>query len=140
MIRRGIGALAALILVGTAHAATSSPTEIVQRHMAAGAKGDVAGITADYADDAVVLQSGTALQGKPAIHAFFERLFPPRPAGTPPPPGPAFTVTKVWQDGNVGFATWTMGDRSGTDEFIVVDGKIKVQAVFIGAPPAPPPQ
>jgi len=140
MLKQSGALIAALVFSGTAHAAALTPTEIVQRHMAAGAKRDVAGIIADYAEDAVVLQSGTALQGKPAIHAFFDRLFPAQPAGTPPPAGPAFTVTKVWADGNVGFASWSQGTRAGVDEFIVEDGKIKVQAVFIATAPPPAPQ
>jgi len=136
MIKQAGALIVAFIVTGAAQAASLTPTEIVQRHMAAGAKRDIPGIMADYADDAIVLQSGTAVQGKPAIHAFFDRLFPAQPAGAPPPAGPAFTVTKVWQEGNIGFASWNQGNRNGVDEFIVEDGKIKVQAVFISTVPA----
>jgi hypothetical protein len=57
--------------------------------------------------------------------------------------GPAartrFTVTptRIWSDGDVGFITWTAngGRFQGSDTYLVRDGKILVQAVFIGAPP-----
>ncbi len=139
MIKYAVAAVAAVMIAGAAQAAALSPTEIVQRHMAAAAKSDVDAIMADYAEHAVALQSGQATQGKAAIRALFERLFPPRPAGSPPPAAgaPGMKVTRVWEEGNVGFATWQMGALTGTDEFLIRDGKIEVQAVFLsGAPPA----
>lgn len=138
MTRYALSALAAATLATTAQAATPTPAEIVTRHMAAAGNRDVNALMADYADDAVVLQAGTAVQGKPAIRALFERLFPANPpAGGAPGPLAGIKVTKVWQEGNVGFVTWTAGAANGTDEFIVHNGKIAVQTVFIGgAPPA----
>ncbi len=155
MIKIGIATLAAILAVGTAQAATLTPTEIVNRHI--GAKGDIDAIMADYADNAVVLQSGRAVQGKAAIRTLFERMFPKRPAGAAPaaapapaggaPAGgpPAMKVTRVWEEGNVGFVTWEMGPIHATEEFIVRNGKIAVQAIFMapapgGPPPAPPAQ
>lgn len=127
-----------------------TPTEIVNRHAAFGGKADVDGMMGDYADDAVVLQAGRAIQGKPAIRALFERMFPARPAAaaavTPPAtaaapprrPGGGMNVTRVWEEGDVGFVTWTAGPVNATEEFLVRDGKIKVQAIFMsGAPPRP---
>lgn len=129
---------AALLASGGAALAADSPSAIVKRHMDAAAKGDVDAIMADYADDAVVLQATGAAQGKPAIRAVFERLFPPRPANAAPPPaGTGMQITRVWEEGDVGLVTWTSGPVSGTDQFIIHDGKIAVQAVFLsGAPPA----
>jgi len=141
MLKYGVAAIAAVMVIGAAQAAPLSPTEIVNRHVTAAGKGDVDAIMADYADDAVVLQAGQAAQGKAAIRAVFERIFPPRPAGSPPPAGPGMTVTRVWEEGNVGLVTWQLGAINGTDEFLVRDGKIEVQAVFLsGAPPAPAPE
>jgi ketosteroid isomerase-like protein len=140
MIRYGAAALAGLMVVGAAQAADLSPTELVNRHMAAAGKGDVDAMMADYADDAVALQASGASQGKPAIRAVFERLFPKPVAGAAPAAGgaPAMKVTRIWVEGNIGFVTWTMGALNGTDEFLVRNGKIAVQAVFIsGAPGAP---
>ena len=137
MLKLTLGALAAATIATAAQAATPSPTEIVNRHMEAASKRDVNALMADYADDAVVLQAGTAVQGKAAIRALFERLFPANPpAGGAPGALGKITPSKVWEEGNVGFVSWTMGTATnGTDEFIVRDGKIAVQAVFIGGPP-----
>ena len=138
-------ALAAVLLSSTAHAADLTPTQIVQRHTASG--GDVDKIMADYADDAVVFQQGQAIEGKAAIRAFFARMFGPRPAASspgpgasPPRPGPAagMKVTRVWEQGNIGFMTWEAGPVKGTDEFLVKNGKIAVQVVYTSGPPAPP--
>ena len=137
-----------LLAAGTAHAQGSSPAEIVQRHVGSG--GNVDAIMADYADDAVVLQDGRAIQGKPAIRKLFEGMFGGRRAAPPSAPGaapaappaggpPKMTVDKVWQEGNVGFDTWHMGAMRATEEFLVKDGKIEVQAIFMsGGPPAAP--
>ncbi len=50
-------------------------------------------------------------------------------------------VTKIWEEGNVGFMTWEAGPVHTTEEFIIRNGKIAVQALFMtggpGAPPAP---
>jgi hypothetical protein len=74
-------------------------------------------------------------------------MFPPRPAGAapvapPPPPAGAapaptggMNVTRVWEEGNVGFMTWTRGAMNATEEFIVRGGKIQVQVIFTSAPP-----
>ena len=48
-------------------------------------------------------------------------------------------VTKVWEEGNVGFVTWEMGPVHATEEFIVRNGKIAVQVIFMSAPAGGPP-
>ena len=147
MVRYGVSALAAFLVVGTAQAADLTPSEIVKRHTSAG--GNLDAIMADYADDAIVLQSGRAIQGKPAIRELFARMFPPRPAGAapaaPPPPGGAapppsggMNVTRVWEEGDVGFMTWSRGPMNATEEFIIRNGKIAVQVIFM-SPAGPPP-
>ena len=144
MLKYGVGALAMLMLAGMAQAAPLSPTDIIHRHTAAGAKSDLDAIMADYADDAVVLQAGKAFQGKAAIRPLFARMFPKRPAAGAAPVAaatgkarPSMKVTRVWQEGNVGFMTWEMGPIHATEEFLVRNGKIAVQAVFMsGAPQA----
>ncbi|HWW66050.1 MAG TPA: nuclear transport factor 2 family protein [Sphingomonadaceae bacterium] len=133
-----IAALAAVLLAGTAQAATLTPADIAKRHVSAG--GNIDTIMADYADDAVVLQDGKALQGKPEIRAFFEKMFPAKPAGAAAAPAaaPKMQVKRIWQEGDIGYLTWEMGPVSATEEFLVRDGKILVQAVFMrGGPPAP---
>jgi ketosteroid isomerase-like protein len=144
MLNPVFAATALVLAAGAAHAQGSSPAEVVQRHVDSGGNLDAA--LADYADDAVVLQAGRTLQGKVAIRHFYEGMFGARPANPPAtgvarPAGepPKMTVDKVWQDGDVGFVNWHMGPVKATEEFVVRNGKIEVQAVFInGAPPAAP--
>lgn len=136
MIRR-IVAATALIAAATGAQAALTPAEIVDRHVAAVAKSDVEALLADYADDAVVLQAGKAVQGKPAIRALLTRMFPhPLAAGEAPTGAAAMQIKRKWSEGDVGFFDWAMGARAGTDEFRVKNGKIEVQAVFF-TPPAP---
>jgi ketosteroid isomerase-like protein len=129
------------MVVSAAQAAPASPAEIVKAHVAAG--GNLDKIMADYADDAVVLQAGRVLQGKAAIRAFYAKMFPARPAGTAPvassatPRAPAMKVTRVWQEGDTGFVNWEMGAVKATEDFVVRDGKIAVQAVFMNGAPRP---
>lgn len=148
MLKAGVAAMALVFAAGAAQAQGSTPAEIVQRHVSSG--GNIDAIMADYADDAVVLQNGRAIQGKPAIRKLFEGMFgggraasPPAqgaaPAAAPPPAGgpPKMTVDKVWQEGDVGFVNWHMGPVKATEEFLVRNGKIAVQSVFMaGGPPA----
>lgn len=145
MIKQAFVATAVVLAAGAAHAQASTPAEVVQRHVDSG--GNVDAILADYADDAVVLQAGRTLQGKAAIRRFYEGMFGARSAGAPPAKGAAssaseplkMTVDKVWQEGDVGFVNWHMGPVKATEEFVVRNGKIAVQAVFMnGAPPAAP--
>jgi hypothetical protein len=148
MLKVAVAAAAIVFAAGAAQAQGSTPAEIVQRHVSSG--GNVDAIMADYADDAVVLQNGRAIQGKAAIRALFEGMFggrraaPPPTQGAAPPPKagqagpPKMTVDKVWQEGDVGFDTWHMGPVQATEEFLVRNGKIEVQSIFMaGGPPAP---
>lgn len=145
MLKQALAVTALLLAAGAAHAQGSTPAEVVQRHVDSG--GSLDAILADYADDAVVLQAGRTLQGKAAIRHFYEGMFGAGPAGAPPTQGaarsagepPKMTVDKVWQEGDVGFVNWHMGPVKATEEFVVRNGKIEVQAVFMnGAPPAAP--
>ena len=146
MPRFAVAAVTLTFIAGAAQAAGSSPAEIVQRHVASG--GNIDAIMADYANDAVVLQNGRAIQGKPAIRQLFEAMFGGgRAASSAPAQGnvpraagrPKMSVDKVWQEGNVGFVNWHLGPMHATEEFVTKDGKIAVQAIFMaGGPPARP--
>ncbi len=131
-------ALAALLAPALASAQALTPVDIVNRHLAAGAKGDVDAMLADYADDAVTITAGQATSGKAALRAMFSRIL----GGDGAKP-PVMKNLKVWQDGDVGFVTWEMnpgkpGAVRGTDAFLVRNGKIQVQSVFVGGQqPAP---
>lgn len=139
MKRLALGIAGALALAGTAHAGT--PSDVVNRHMAAG--GDLDKLMADYADDAVVLQQGKALVGKDEIRAFYASMFnrpassSAAPADKPANPFGGMKVTRVAEQGNVGLLDWEMGPMKATEEFVIrPDGKIAVQAVFMA--PMPP--
>ena len=126
---------AATLLPAAASAADLTPVDLVNRHMAAAAKGDVDAIVADYADDAVAITAGNATQGKAALHAMFAGML--GGGGNANGPKPVFKNLKVWQQGDVGFVTWEMNSGApnavrGTDAFLVKNGKIQVQSVFIG--------
>jgi ketosteroid isomerase-like protein len=124
----------AAAMAGQAFAADLTPEQIIQRHVDAAAKGDAAAMAADYAEDAVMLQPGQAIQGRAAILAAFTRIFggPQRVVITP---------IRIWSAGDVGFISWEAsgGQLKGTDDFLVRGGKILVQGVYIGAQPVPPP-
>ncbi len=139
MIKYAVAAVAAVMIAGAAQAAALSPTEIVQRHMAAAAKSDVDAIMGRLCRTCGGAAGRPGDPGQGGDTRLVRAPFPPRPAGSPPPAAgaPGMKVTRVWEEGNVGFATWQMGALTGTDEFLIRDGKIEVQAVFLsGAPPA----
>ncbi len=131
MTKKIAGALAMIFAAAAGQAAPLSPTDIVNRHVSSG--GNVDAIMADYADDAVVLQAGKTFQGKAAIRPLFERMFAGHAPGAKPFGG--MKVTRVWQEGNVGLLTWQAGPMNATEEFLVQDGKIKVQAIFMSHAP-----
>jgi hypothetical protein len=158
MMKWGLGIAIAVLAAGAAQADT--PSDFVKRHTSSG--GNVDAIMNDYADDAVVLQNGRAVQGKAEIRKLFAAMFAPRaPAAPPaggaalaqgggaggPPAGGGMKVTRVWEEGNVGFMTWEAGPMHTTEEFIIKNNKIAVQAIFMtpggapgGAAPARPAQ
>ena len=144
MLKIGAGMFVAMALAGTAQAADLSPVDIVNRHAAAAAKGDLDALVGDYAENAVVLQSGRTIQGKAAIRGLYEKMMPPKKPAAAPAPGaparPAMKITRVWQEGDVGLVTWEMGPVHATEEFLVRGGKIEAQAVFMNGAPAGPPQ
>jgi uncharacterized protein (TIGR02246 family) len=135
MIKLSAAAVALGVAISSqAFAADLTPEQIIQRHVDAGNKSDPAAMAADYADNAVVLQPGQAVEGRTAIQAMFARLFSPSAAQKV-----TITPTRIWSQGDVGFVTWEAngGAIKGTDSFLVRDGKILVQAVFIGGAPPP---
>lgn len=141
-------AAAAITLLSTPALAQAdlTPEQIVRRHIGSG--GNLDAIMADYADDAVVFQQGRAVQGKAAIRELFSRMFPPRPAApaaaapaanaAPTPPRPAGPPPRIWQEGDVGFMVAQFGGGQVTEQYLVRHGKIVLQAIYTGAPPAPP--
>ncbi len=125
-IRLAAFAVAALLAPAIVQAADLTPVDFVNRHLAAAGKGDVDAIVADYADNAVLLTAGKATQGKAAIRANFAAMLGPGAPKTNLKP------IKIWSAGDVGFVSWEAGPVKGADSFLIHDGKIVAQAVFIG--------
>jgi ketosteroid isomerase-like protein len=138
MLKTTLAALALSVLATAPAFAQTEPTpaEIVQRHMQFANAGNIDAMIADYADDAVLLTAGRAVQGKTALRGAFTALLGGGAGGKKPDIKPI----KVWSEGDVGFVTWEMNAGTptaakGGDSFLVHHGKIIVQAVFTGAPP-----
>lgn len=134
-----MGAALAALIASPAAADTLTPEQVIHRHITSG--GNIDAIMADYADDAVVFQQGRAVQGKPAIREMFSRMFPPRPASSSAaaadaPKPPAGPPPRIWQEGEVGFMVAQFGPSQVTEQYLVRNGKILLQAIYAGAPPA----
>jgi ketosteroid isomerase-like protein len=137
MIRFGIAAIAAIIVTaGCAQAKELSQVEIVTRHMNAVNNKDIEGAVADYAEDAVMILPGKVVEGKAALRALFLAGFARVPANE----GLGMEIERTWQEGaNIVSAPWHKGKTlNGIDKFLLRDGKIVAQAVFLsGEPPMP---
>ena len=136
-----IAPLAALAVLAAAPAFAQAltPEDFIKRHMDFAAKGDAAAIANDFAVDGASINGGAAAVGRDAIQAQFARLVAPRPGGGSAMGG--MKVDKIWSEGNVGFINWEAGPVHATEVFVIHDGKIQSQSVFMsgGPPPGPPP-
>jgi uncharacterized protein (TIGR02246 family) len=141
MTQRIIAGIAlALVAAGPAGAAGpvahDSVAAVVQRHQDAFARKDVAGLLADYADDAVVVFPKGALRGKAAIGESFAANFASAPAST------HYDVVINPVVGDLGNTTWVANPGTakaveGHDAFVVRGGKIRFQATYGVHPLAP---
>jgi hypothetical protein len=152
MIKSALGALAVVLAASAASAQTLTPEDFIHRHMDFAAKGDADAIANDFAPDGASINGANAAVGREAIRAQFARLVGPRPAAAGAPAGGGgggggmggMKVDKIWSQGNVGFIQWETGPIHATEVFVIHDGKIQSQSVFMagpppGAPPGPPP-
>jgi hypothetical protein len=147
MLKTTLAALALALVASAAAAQTLTPEDFIHRHMDFAAKGDADAIANDFAPDgASVSANGTAV-GREAIRAQFARLVgarKPAASGAAPAGGGGgmggMKVDKIWSEGNVGFINWEAGPVHATEVFVIHDGKIQSQSVFMnGPPPGPPP-
>ena len=143
MLKSTLGALAFALAASAAAAQTLTPEDFIHRHMDFAAKGDADAIANDFAPDGASINGANAAVGREAIKAQFARLLGPRSAGAPGGGGGGMggmKVDKVWSQGNVGFVQWEAGPVHATEAFVIHDGKIQSQSVFMsGPPPGPPP-
>jgi uncharacterized protein (TIGR02246 family) len=103
---------------------------VVHRHIEAWRRGDVAGLLADYAEDAVMLSAAAgALSGKDAIAAMYAPVF----EGLFPPADTVLELTAEVFAADFALVHWTATTSKvrtvgGFDTFLVRDGKIVAQS------------
>lgn len=108
---------------------------VVQRHLATFGAGDLEGILADYADDAVMFTPNGPIVGKEALRTAFQAFIVEWGQ-----PGTTFNLTREDYEGEHGYINWVAETGAnvygyGVDGFTVRDGKIVVQ--FFGASTTP---
>lgn len=105
--------------------------EVVQRHLRTFGEGDLEGILADYADDAVMFTPNGPIQGKEELRTAFEQFIAEWGQE-----GTTFELTEETYVGEHGYVNWTAETADnvydyGVDGFTVRDSQIVVQ--FFGA-------
>jgi ketosteroid isomerase-like protein len=104
-----------------------TPQEIFAHHVEALGGGDLEGIVADYAEDAVFISPAGVLRGPGGIRAAFTQLLADVPNAD-------WTLKTQIFEGDVLFLEWaadagaTFAD-DGIDTFVFSDGLIQVQTV-----------
>jgi ketosteroid isomerase-like protein len=104
-----------------------TPQEIFAHHVEALGDGDLEGIVADYAEDAVFISPAGVLRGPGGIRAAFTQLLADVPNAD-------WTLKTQIFEGDVLFLEWaadagaTFAD-DGIDTFVFRDGLIQVQTV-----------
>jgi len=100
---------------------------VLDHHLGAFGANDLNAIMEDYTDEATLITPDSTFHGKEQIRNFFEGLFPSFPSE-----GTAFIMDKAVVDNEVAYILWhattpTIEVPLGTDTFIILDGKIKIQ-------------
>lgn len=114
---------------------TDTTRTVVQRHLQTFGAGDLEGVLADYADNAVMYTPNGPLEGKDALREGFKQFIAEWSQ-----PGMKFNLTREEYEGENGYITWTAETAAnvydfGVDGFVVRDGKIVTQ--FFGARTTP---
>jgi ketosteroid isomerase-like protein len=104
-----------------------TPEEVFQHHAEVLIAGDLDGIVADYADDAVFITPGGVQRGKDGIRAAFTQLLADVPHA-------AWEVPTQIYEGDVLFIEWKADAEKtmvedGIDTFIFREGLIRLQTV-----------
>jgi ketosteroid isomerase-like protein len=104
-----------------------SPQEVFAHHAEALGAGDLDGIVADYADDAVFISPTGVLRGPDGIRAAFTQLLADLPNAS-------WDLKTQIYEGDVLFLEWTANAGStraddGIDTFVFRDGLIRVQTL-----------
>jgi ketosteroid isomerase-like protein len=106
---------------------TRTPEEVFAHHAQALGAGDLDGIVADYADDAVFITPAGIKQGKADIREAFTQLLADVPNA-------AWELKTQIYSGDVLFLEWAAVSAAtkvedGIDTFVFSDGLIRVQTV-----------
>lgn len=104
-----------------------STQEVLDHHLQCFAAANLEETLADYADDSVLLTPDGAVRGLPAIRGYFEMAY--AEFGRE---GTTFTMRQMLVEPECAFIVWdaeTVDNtfESGTDTFVVRDGRIAVQ-------------
>ena len=106
---------------------TRTPEEVFAHHAQALGAGDLDGIVADYADDAVFITPAGTKRGKNGIREAFTQLLADVPNA-------AWELKTQIYEGDVFFLEWAAVSAAtkvedGIDTFVFRDGLIRVQTV-----------
>lgn len=109
---------------------TASTEAVMVRNEAAFGRGDLDGVIANYAEDAVLVRPGKVYRGHDEIRALFAEIFANFAGLTPQ----SNTMTVA---GRLALLTWTAtsaGGRvvQGVDSFVIENGQIVAQS-YVGA-------
>jgi ketosteroid isomerase-like protein len=108
---------------------TNTTEAVLDRHLQAFGAGNLDGILADYADDAVIVTPMGTLKGKEALKPLYVGFFTEFAK-----PGVKFEMGKKMTNGNLAYITWS-GEtadnvyHAATDTFVIVNGKITHQTL-----------
>jgi len=119
---------AACHLYSPASARAATAKEVVEQHLKCFSEGDLQGILADYAPDAVFFTSGGTFRGADEIRPLFQAMI--AEFGKP---GAAFRMKHQSVEGDYAYIVWTAETADnvyelGTDTFVVRKGKIVAQS------------
>ena len=109
---------------------TRTPEEVFQHHAQALGGGDLEGIVADYADDAVFISPAGSLHGKDGVRAAFTQLLADVPDA-------AWELKTQIYEGDVLFLEWSAVAAAtrvddGIDTFVFSDGKVLTGSIDRG--------
>ena len=105
----------------------TSTQAVVDHHLQCFGAGDLPGILADYAPDAIMCTPTGVLRGPDSMTPFFQAMFAEFAK-----PGTSFSMQLQSVEGDVAYLLWAAETadntyESGTDTFVVRDGKILAQ-------------
>lgn len=122
---------------------------ILDRHVAAMKAGDLAGVMADYADDALVIAPNGIVSGEANVAGFnvfdgkdnITKLFAVLTNADNAAGMATMTTNYEFKGSDVSLMHWvqfagTPQELSGTDVWVIRDGKILSQTVLLNPPPA----